>query len=69
MAAEGVAIPGILTTGARSPVGPPVWESIDVDQLEDRVNASGLDRLTNTAYWTNLRATSAMAARCCFTTV
>ncbi|MBR1086439.1 tannase/feruloyl esterase family alpha/beta hydrolase [Bradyrhizobium manausense] len=54
VAAEGVAIPGILTTGARSPVGPPVWESIDVDQLEDRVNASGLERLTNTAYWTNL---------------
>jgi feruloyl esterase len=54
VAAEGVSIPGILTTGARSPVGPPVWESIDVDQLEDRVNASGLDRLTNTAYWTNL---------------
>ncbi|QAU47212.1 tannase/feruloyl esterase family alpha/beta hydrolase [Bradyrhizobium guangzhouense] len=54
VAAEGVAIPGILTTGARSPVGPPVWESIDVDQLEDRVNASGMDRLANTAYWTNL---------------
>jgi pimeloyl-ACP methyl ester carboxylesterase len=54
VAAEGVAIPGILTTGARSPVGPPVWESINVDQLEDRVNANGLDRLTNTAYWTNL---------------
>lgn len=54
VAADGVAIPGILTTGARSPVGPPIWESINVDQLEDRVNASGLDRLTNTAYWTNL---------------
>ena len=54
MAVEGVAIPGILTTGARSPVGPPVWESIDVDQLEDRVDASGMDRLANTAYWTNL---------------
>jgi feruloyl esterase len=54
VAAEGVSIPGILTTGARSPVGPPIWESINVDQLEDRVAASGLERLTNTAYWTNL---------------
>ena len=54
VAAEGVAIPGILTTGARSPVGPPVWESINVDQLEDRVASNGMDRLSNTAYWTNL---------------
>jgi len=54
VAAEGVSIPGILTTGARSPVGPPSWESINVDQLEDRVAASGMERLTNTAYWTNL---------------
>jgi feruloyl esterase len=54
VAAEGVSIPGILTTGARSPVGPAVWETINVDQLEDRVATSGLERLTNTAYWTNL---------------
>ena len=54
LAAEGVSIPGILTSGARSPVGPPVWESINIDQLEDRVATSGLERLTNTAYWTNL---------------
>lgn len=54
VAAEGVSIPGILTTGARSPVGPTSWESINVDQLEDRVATSGLERLTNTAYWTNL---------------
>lgn len=54
VAAEGVSIPGILTTGARSPVGPTSWESINVDQLEDGVATSGLERLTNTAYWTNL---------------
>jgi feruloyl esterase len=54
VATEGVSIPGILTTGARSPVGPTSWESINVDQLEDRVATSGLERLTNTAYWTNL---------------
>lgn len=56
LAAEGVSIPGILTTGARSPVGPAVWENINVDQLEDRVATSGLERLTNTAYWTNLKS-------------
>jgi pimeloyl-ACP methyl ester carboxylesterase len=54
VAAEGVPIPGILTTGARSPVGPAAWETIDVDQLEDKVNGSGMERLMNTAYWTNL---------------
>lgn len=54
VAAEGVAIPGILSTGARSPVGPPSRDSIDVDQIEDAVVASGTERLTNTAYWTNL---------------
>jgi hypothetical protein len=54
VAAEGVPIPGILTTGARSPVGPATWETIDVDQLEDKVAGSGMERLMNTAYWTNL---------------
>lgn len=54
LAAEKVSIPGILVTAARSPVGPPYRESINVDQLEDAVNANGLERLTNTAYLTNL---------------
>ncbi len=54
VAAEGVSIPGILVTGGRSPVGPLYRENIDLDQLEDAVNASGTERLTNTAYWTNL---------------
>ena len=54
VAAEGVAIPGILATGGKSPVGPPFRETINVDQLEDGVAASGTERLTNTAYWTNL---------------
>jgi feruloyl esterase len=54
VAAEGVSIPGILTTAARSPVGPPNRESIDVDQIEDAVAADGLQGLIDTAYWTNL---------------
>lgn len=56
VAAEGVAIPGILATGARSPVGPPVFETIDVDAIEDRLNADGMDRLQASAYWTNLNS-------------
>jgi len=54
IAAEGVSIPGVLTTGAKSPVGPGNRDSIDVDQIEDQVNASGLERLSNTANWSNL---------------
>ncbi len=52
--AEGVRIPGILTTGARSPVEGPFHESLNVDEIEDRVDADAMERLTNTAYWTNL---------------
>jgi hypothetical protein len=54
LAAEGVSIPGILTTGARSPVAPPTRESINVDQMEDALAADGRQRLTDTAHWTNL---------------
>jgi hypothetical protein len=56
IAAVGVAIPGILTTGARSPVGPPVYETINVDEIEDRVNADGMQRLQSTQNWTNLNS-------------
>jgi len=52
--ADNVRIPGILTTGARSPVGPPFYERLDVDEIEDRVNADGMERLKDTANWTNL---------------
>ena len=54
IATEGVAIPGILVTAAHSPVGPTVHESLNVDEVEDRVDADGLERLTDTANWTNL---------------
>jgi feruloyl esterase len=54
IAAEGVSIPGILTTGARSPVSPPTRESINVDEMEDARAADAGRRLTDTAYWTNL---------------
>jgi feruloyl esterase len=56
VAAVNVPIPGILTTGARSPVGPPVYETINVDEIEDRVNGDGMQRLQSTQNWTNLNS-------------
>jgi pimeloyl-ACP methyl ester carboxylesterase len=56
IAAVGVAILGILATGARSPVNPNVYETIDVDAIEDRVNGDGMERLMNSANWTNLNS-------------
>jgi len=56
IAAVDVPIPGILTTGARSPVGPVSFETIDVDEIEDRGDADGMERLANTANWTNLNS-------------
>ncbi|HTO64623.1 MAG TPA: tannase/feruloyl esterase family alpha/beta hydrolase [Bradyrhizobium sp.] len=56
IAAENVAIPGILTTGARSPVGPTAFETINVDEIEDRVDGDGMQRLQSTANWTNLNS-------------
>jgi pimeloyl-ACP methyl ester carboxylesterase len=56
IAAEGVAIPGILTTGARGPVNPPFLEAIDIDAMEDRLSADGMDRLQATAPWINLNS-------------
>ena len=54
LAAEGVSIPGILVTAAKTPTGPPSRDSIDVDQAEERVLSDGMERATNTANWTNL---------------
>jgi feruloyl esterase len=54
IAAEGVAIPGILATGAKSPVAPPTRESINVDETEDAIAADGMRQLSDTANWTNL---------------
>jgi feruloyl esterase len=56
IAAVDVPIPGILTTGARSPVNPAPFETINVDEVEDQVNADGMERITNTANWTNLNS-------------
>jgi hypothetical protein len=56
IAATGVPIPGILSTGARSPVGPPVYETINVDEIEDRVDSDGMQRLQSTQNWTNLNS-------------
>jgi pimeloyl-ACP methyl ester carboxylesterase len=56
IAAVDVPIPGILTTGARSPVNPVPFETINVDEVEDRMNADGMERLTNTASWVNLNS-------------
>jgi feruloyl esterase len=56
IAAVDVPIPGILSTGARSPVNPGPFETINVDEVEDRMNADGMERLTNTANWANLNS-------------
>jgi hypothetical protein len=56
IAAVDVPIPGILATGARSPVGPPVFETINVDEIEDRVDGDGMQRLVSTASWINLNS-------------
>jgi feruloyl esterase len=56
VATEGVAIPGILVTGAKSPVFPAFHETLDVDAFEDRLNADGMERLQATANWTNLNS-------------
>ena len=56
IAAEGVSIPGILVTGAKSPVAPATRESIDVDQMVDTIAANGMQNLTDTATWTNLKS-------------
>src|SRR5665213_679437 len=47
-------IPGILASAAHSPVNPPFYQSIDVDRIEDRVDADGQEQLTDTVRWTNL---------------
>lgn len=54
IAAEGVSIPGILVTGAKSPVAPATRVAIDVDQMQDALAADGVRHLSDTAYWTNL---------------
>lgn len=54
--AENVAIGGILTTGAKSPVHPAFHETLNVDAIEDELATNGVDRLQSTAYWTNLNS-------------
>ena len=54
IASEGVAIPGILVTGAKSPVAPTTRVAINVDQMQDALAADGVRHLSDTAYWTNL---------------
>jgi pimeloyl-ACP methyl ester carboxylesterase len=66
IASEGVAIPGILITGARSPVLPPFLESINVDEIEDRLITDGMDRLQATAQWTNLNSYFARGGKILF---
>ena len=54
IAAEGVSIPGILVTGAKSPTAPATRLTINVDQMQDALAADGVRHLGDTAYWTNL---------------
>jgi feruloyl esterase len=66
VAAEGVSIPGLLVTGAKSPVHPAFHETINVDEIEDRLNTDGTDRLQSTAYWTNLNSFFARGGKILF---
>jgi pimeloyl-ACP methyl ester carboxylesterase len=56
IATEDVPIPGLLVTGAKSPVGPPFIESLNIDAVEDRLASDPMDHLQTTAYWTNLNS-------------
>jgi feruloyl esterase len=55
IAAEGVR-PGVLAAAGSSPVGPKYHETIDVDGAVARVNADGVQQLTDTVNWTNLNS-------------
>jgi feruloyl esterase len=66
IASEGVAIPGILVTGSKSPVLPPFLETINVDAIEDRLTTDGMDRLQATAQWTNLNSFFARGSKILF---
>jgi Tannase and feruloyl esterase len=55
IAAEGVR-PGILASGGTSPVGPRYHKTIDVDGAVERVEADGVQQLTDTVNWTNLNS-------------
>jgi pimeloyl-ACP methyl ester carboxylesterase len=53
--AEGRRIPGILTTGTASPLGPPnLATSIDLDKRVQETRADAAQMLTDTNVWTNL---------------
>jgi feruloyl esterase len=56
----------VLTTGARGPVNPPFLEMINVDEIEDRLTADGMDRLQATANWTNLNSFFARGSKILF---
>jgi hypothetical protein len=47
-------IPGILTSAGGSPVNAKAYPTIDVDAIEDGVEANGVTQLTDTVHWTNL---------------
>ncbi len=47
-------IPGVLTSGGGSPVNAKAYPTLDVDAIEDNVDANGVTQLTNTVQWTNL---------------
>lgn len=47
-------IPGILRSAGSSPVNPKAYPTINVDAIEDRVEANGVTQLTDTNKWTNL---------------
>lgn len=64
--AENVAIGGILTTGAKSPVFPAFTEKLNIDEFEDRLSSDASDRLQATAYWANLNSYFARGGKILF---
>jgi feruloyl esterase len=49
-------IPGILTSGGGSPVNAKAYPKINVDAIQDGVEANGVTQLTDTNKWTNLNS-------------
>ena len=63
---QGYRIPSIVASGAKSRMGPAGFETLDVDKIEDEVNASAYDRLRDTQQWSNLNSYFARGGKILF---
>ena len=63
---QGYRIPSIVASGAKSRMGPAGFETLDVDKLEDEVNASAYERLRDTQQWVNLNSYFARGGKILF---